>query len=55
LVIYDIFGREVRRIKVAQGQDEVIVDLESYPPGVYIAILKNGLNILESGKFVVAR
>jgi hypothetical protein len=55
LVIYDIFGREIRRIKVAEGQDEVLVNVESYPQGVYIIILKNGLKLLESRKFVVTR
>jgi hypothetical protein len=55
LVIYDIFGREVGRIMVVDGQDEVIVNIESYSPGVYIAILKKGFDLLESRKFVVAR
>jgi hypothetical protein len=55
IVINDVFGREVRNIKIPDGQDEVIVNVESYPPGVYIAILKNGLDLLESSKFVVAR
>jgi hypothetical protein len=55
LVIYDIFGREVRRIKSAEGHEEVIVNVESYPPGLYIAILKNGFDLVESRKFVFAR
>jgi hypothetical protein len=55
IFIYDIFGREVRKIKITDGQDEVIVNVESYPPGVYIAILKNGSDFVKSRKFVVAR
>ena len=55
LSVYDIFGREVRRIKIVDGQDEVIVNVESYPPGVYIAILKKGFDLVESRKFIVAR
>jgi hypothetical protein len=55
LVIYDIFGREAQKMKVPVGQDEVIVNVEGYPPGVYIVILKKGVDIVESRKFVVAR
>jgi hypothetical protein len=55
LVIYDVFGRKMLEIKNIDKQKEFQVGVESYPPGVYIAILKDGLNILESRKFVVAR
>ena len=54
-MIYDIFGREVQEIQVSMGQNEVQINVEGFPPGVYIAILKNGLNILESRKFIIAR
>jgi hypothetical protein len=55
LSIYNIFGREVQKIKVQDGQEKVLVNIEGYPLGVYLAILKNGLRILESRKFVVVR
>ena len=55
LSIYDIFGREIQKIKIPDGQDEVSVNVESYSPGVYIAILKKGFDLVESRKFVVAR
>jgi hypothetical protein len=55
LVIYDIFGRKVQEIKNIDMQREFQVGLESFSPGIYIIILKNGLNIVESRKFVVAR
>jgi len=55
LMIYDVFGREVAEIKVPERQDQIQINVESYPPGVYIAILKNGCDLLGSGKFVVAR
>ena len=55
LMIYDVFGREVAEIKVPGKQDQVQINVESYPPGVYIAVLRNGGDFLGSGKFVVAR
>jgi hypothetical protein len=55
IVIYDVFGREITEIKVPDRSDQVQINVESYPAGVYIAILKNGSDLLGSGKFVVAR
>jgi hypothetical protein len=55
LVIYDIFGRKMQNINVLDRQREVQINVESYPPGVYIAILKNGLELLDSRKFIIAR
>jgi hypothetical protein len=54
LVIYDIFGRKVHEIKVPDGQKEIQINVEGFSPGVYVVILKNGFNILESRKFIVA-
>jgi hypothetical protein len=53
--IYDIFGREVQKIKVQDGQEMVQVNVNGFSPGVYIAILKKGFDLVESRKFVVAR
>jgi hypothetical protein len=55
LSVYDVFGREVAEIKVPERQDQVQINVESYPPGVYIAVLKSGCDFLGSSKFVVAR
>ncbi len=55
LRIYDVFGREVAEIKVPGKQDQVQINVESYHPGVYIAVLRNGGDFWGSGKFVVAR
>jgi hypothetical protein len=64
LVIYDIFGRLVISstpiIPPSGGTRGGLeggwqINVESFPPGVYIAILKNGVELLESRKFVVAR
>jgi hypothetical protein len=65
LVIYDIFGRPVLSSTPIippfggirggpEGGRSWQINVESYPPGVYIAILKNDLDLLESRKFVVA-
>jgi hypothetical protein len=53
--IYDIFGREVHKIVIPDGQDKNVVNVQGYSPGVYIAILKQGFDLVESRKFVVAR
>jgi hypothetical protein len=55
LEIYDIFGREVLRIKVPDGQETLQLNITGYSPGVYIAVLKKGYDIVDSRKFVVAR
>jgi hypothetical protein len=55
LSVYDVFGREVAEIKVPERHEQIQINVESYPPGVYIAILKNGCDVLGSGKFVVVR
>ena len=55
LSIYDIFGREIKIIDVPNKQYEVQLNIESFPSGVYVVILRNGLDILATRKFVVAR
>jgi hypothetical protein len=52
--IYDIFGREVQKIKVPDRKGNFQANLTAYSPGVYIAILRNETDILSSKKFVVA-
>jgi hypothetical protein len=51
--IYDIFGRIVQEINVRDGQNEVLINVSAFSPGIYIAILKNDPGIMESRKFVV--
>jgi len=55
LEIYDIFGREVKEIKVPIKQNEVQINVEGYPTGIYLILLKGGQNIRASAKFVIAR
>jgi len=55
ICIYDIFGRKVQEIKVPDKQDEVQIKVEGFPPGIYLAVLREGLSILTSTKFIIAR
>ena len=55
LSIYDIFGREVEEIKFPDKQDEVQINVEGYPTGIYLAVVKDGKSYIGTAKFVVAR
>jgi hypothetical protein len=55
ICVYDIFGREIQIINVPNKQNEIRLNVESFSPSVYVVILRNGLDILECRKFVVAR
>jgi len=55
LVIYDIFGREIQKIKIPDGQNEVQINVEGFPQGIYLAVVKDENQYVGSAKFVVAR
>lgn len=55
ICIYDIFGRKVLEIKVPERQNEVQINVEGYPPGIYLAVLKNEQAMKASAKFMVVR
>jgi hypothetical protein len=60
LVIYDIFGRPapIPGPSPTRGKGAIVswtVDVSALAPGVYIAILKKGFELVESRKFVIAR
>ena len=64
LVIYDIFGRkalipdpfpEYSGQTPNQGKGEFLVDVSTLPPGIYLLVLKDGLTVKASAKFVVTR
>ena len=64
LEIYDIYGRQLQANSFSfprrgggweGGWNGWTIDVSSFPPGVYIAIMKNGLNVLDSRKFIIAR
>jgi hypothetical protein len=61
LEIYDIFGRKVGEINlpspaVGEGQGGGwTVDVSAFPPGIYLAVLREGQSVQASAKFVVVR
>jgi len=60
LSVFDIFGRlaPIPGPCPIRGKGDVVVwtiDVSSLPPGIYIAVVKDGNTVLESAKFVVAR
>ena len=57
LVLYDIFGRSAPTPGPApnRGKGEFLVDVSALPPGLYLVVLKDGLTVKASAKFVVVR
>ncbi|MCK9401354.1 MAG: T9SS type A sorting domain-containing protein [Bacteroidales bacterium] len=55
LEIYDIFGRNVKEIKVPDKQDEVQINVEGYPRGMYLAVLKERQIIKANTKFIIVK
>ncbi|MCK9401352.1 MAG: T9SS type A sorting domain-containing protein [Bacteroidales bacterium] len=71
LMIYDIFGREVTANLISsprvgggreggadgreKGWQSWIVDVSSLPPGIYLAVVREGHMIERSAKFIIAR
>ena len=53
--VWDIFGRKVEEVRVPESQQQFQIDVSTYPPGIYIAILKNQNRVLARKKFVVSR
>ncbi len=59
LEIYDIFGRETSGSLLSSpwmgtGREKSWkMDVSSFSPGIYIAVLRNGLTVLESRKFII--
>jgi len=52
IIIYDLFGHKQDEINVPNGQQETSINISSYPPGVYVAVLKNNQGIVARGKFI---
>ncbi len=52
VLIYDLFGRKQDEIIVPRGQEQIGVDVSSYPAGVYVAVMKSGDGVVGRGKFV---
>ena len=55
ILIYDLYGRKIESIKIPEGQEEIEINVSSYPQGIYIAVLRYDKRIIARKKFVVAR
>jgi hypothetical protein len=55
LRIYDVFGREIRKIDVPDTDHEIKFTIEDFVPGLYLVVLKDENNIIGSAKMVVSR
>ena len=51
----DVFGIKLEEIQILQGQNQIQTNVSSYPPGIYIVVLKNAKSILARKKFVIIR
>lgn len=52
LYIYEVMGSLVKYMLVNKGQSKIILNSETFPKGILYFVLKNNLEILESGKIV---
>ncbi len=55
LVIYDMFGREIRKIATPENEHEIQFSVEDFRPGLYVIVLKDGNSTIGSAKMVIAR
>jgi hypothetical protein len=61
LVVYDIFGREIYTEVVSSTREGGgreggwQINVEGFPPGIYLAIVKEGSSLITSTKFIIAR
>ena len=55
LVFYDIFGRKMQEIKVPDGQNEVQIKVEGFPPGIFLLVVKEEGTYIGTAKFVVSK
>jgi len=55
LMIYDLFGREIRKIAISENEHEIQFSVEDFMPGLFVIVLKDGNSIIGSAKMVVAR
>ncbi len=57
LAIYDIFGRTAAPTPTLphSGEGVWVVKVKELPPGIYLAVVREGTTVVARGKFVVAR
>jgi hypothetical protein len=51
--LFDIAGRQVKEIKLAEGEQETRIDVGDLTNGVYTAVLKSETEIIDSKKVIV--
>jgi len=52
LCLYDIFGREVKKLPLSQGQTGLRMDVSDLAPGLYVAVVKSDNRIIARKKLV---
>jgi hypothetical protein len=55
LVIYNISGRQMKEIIIPDGQEDIQLNVEDFPQGIYTTVLKEGDEFHASGKFIISR
>ena len=55
LLIYDLFGREIRRIAVPETGHEIKFSVGNLAPGLYLVVLKDESQKIGSAKMIVSR
>ena len=50
---YDVFGNLLYNETVVQGQKEVVLDISSWPSGMYVAVVYSNGGVVGKSKFVV--
>jgi len=55
VVIYNSAGRQVDKIRLNSGNEKLKLNVESYNPGIYFAIISDGQTAITSKKFLISR
>jgi len=55
IAIYNLFGRKMDRIDIQQDQKKIHLNISSYPQGIYIAVVRDAIGIVDRKKFLVTR
>jgi hypothetical protein len=53
--VFDILGEKWDEVRVLAGDKNIKLNISSFPPGLYVAVLKNNTQVLSSDKFLVVR
>jgi len=55
ITITDILGKQVYEEKLSYLQDEIVITTQQLPQGQYFCTLRNGNDIIETDKFILAK